>query len=900
MKKIHGLWLLLLLIGTAMALASCGSLIGTESTTATLPLTTAPRTACATHTWDPDVTVIPPTCQEEGSRIYTCTVCHETKTEPISRLFHTFSDTWSSNDAYHWHGATCGCWDKWTDKGDHTWGEGRVISPPSCAEYGLLAYTCTVCGWEKQEFTEKLPHTYSDEWTVNGAWHYREATCGCEVAGADEARHTYDSGQLTAPPTCAEEGVWTYTCTVCEAKKTEAVDRIAHTYSNEWTADGAWHYREATCGCEGVRTDRATHTYDSGQITTPPTCAEEGVRTYTCTVCGATKTAPIAVTDSHSYDSDALLTPPSCTEKGYTTHTCTVCGDSYKDSYTAMIPHPYADTVIPPSCTRVGYTKHSCTACSSEYLDAYRDPLGHTYENILCVRCGEKEYSIGLSYALSEDGTSYTLLGIGDCEDTALILPHTHNGLPVLAVAEGAFAGNTALTSVTFLEGGDGQTVGARAFCGCSSLSAVTLSTKIGAIGASAFLGCDALTAVSIRDPGYLCWIEFGDAYANPLALAHNLYHDGKLVTKLILPSAVGHIGAYAFYGCTPITEIEVYAGVESIGRAAFGECRGVKLLTVPFVGGSATDTENTHFGYIFGAADPTENQAAVPENLWSVTVTGGTALAENAFLGCSALRWVKLPDSVQRIAPTAFYGCMGLTSITVPFLGGAADGRSGTHLGYIFGAADYKENPTYVPKNLAFVTVTGGTAVGSYAFYGCAALGSVTLAKSIESLGDYVFKDCPELYSLTVRGNLNSLGARPFLGCPNVASLTFMGKEGLYKAVGNCLIETATGTLLFGGKSCEIPADGSVKRIASYAFAGVGLTSVTIPKSVEYIGAYAFEGCTALTGVTFKSYAGWRVSKVESLSFPGSAPLSSDPAKNAKNLTGFYCDWYWFVRLDT
>ena len=185
------------------------------------------------------------------------------------------------------------------------------------------------------------------------------------------------------------------------------------------------------------------HVWDNGKVTKEPTETETGIKTYTCTLCGETKTETIPkLTHEHSYN--AVVTAPTCTEKGYTTHTC-ACGDSYVDTYTdalghawdngkvtkeptetetgvktftctrcgetktEVIPalsheHSYKDVVTAPTCTAKGYTTHTC-ACGDSYVDTYVDALGHAWDNgkvtkeptetetgvktFTCTRCGE-------------------------------------------------------------------------------------------------------------------------------------------------------------------------------------------------------------------------------------------------------------------------------------------------------------------------------------------------------------------------------------------------------------------------------------------------------------------------------------------------------------------------------
>ena len=170
---------------------------------------------------------------------------------------------------------------------------------------------------------------------------------------------------------------------------------------------------EAGCGKTFTREIPALgHSWDEGKVTKPATEAEDGVKTFTCTRCGETKTETI-----HSYK--AVVTAPTCTEKGYTTHTC-ACGDSYVDTYVdalghawdngkvtkeptetetgvktftctrcgetrtetmPVIPHvhSYKDVVTAPTCTAKGYTTHTC-ACGDSYVDTYTDALGHAWD----------------------------------------------------------------------------------------------------------------------------------------------------------------------------------------------------------------------------------------------------------------------------------------------------------------------------------------------------------------------------------------------------------------------------------------------------------------------------------------------------------------------------------------
>lgn len=157
--------------------------------------------------------------------------------------------------------------------------------PATCTTTGNSVYwTCSGCG-----------SIFSDE---NGTVEINEIPI---IAATG---HTWNSGEITTPATIEAEGVKTYTCTVCGDTKTESIPKLSgsdpdtpshtHTYSSEWTSDKTYHWHAATCEHTTEVSDKAAHNWDGGVITRQPTTSREGIRTYTCTVCGRTKTESIA------------------------------------------------------------------------------------------------------------------------------------------------------------------------------------------------------------------------------------------------------------------------------------------------------------------------------------------------------------------------------------------------------------------------------------------------------------------------------------------------------------------------------------------------------------------------------------------------------------------------------
>ena len=204
---------------------------------------------------------------------------------------HSYGTEWKSESDGHWQEcAVCG--DK-SKVSAHTEDSGTVTKPATQTETGIRTYKCSVCGYEmRTEIIEKLPeshkHSYGTEWKFDSNNHWHECSCGEK---SSTAAHTWDSGTVTVQPTTDKEGEKTFTCTVCGRTKTETLGKLPpshkHSYGTEWKSDNSNHWHECSCG---EKSGTAAHTWDSGTVTVQPTTDREGEKTFTCTVCGRTRT----------------------------------------------------------------------------------------------------------------------------------------------------------------------------------------------------------------------------------------------------------------------------------------------------------------------------------------------------------------------------------------------------------------------------------------------------------------------------------------------------------------------------------------------------------------------------------------------------------------------------------
>ena len=454
-----------------------------------------------------------------------------------------------------------------------------------------------------------------------------------------------------------------------------------------------------------------------------------------------------------------------------------------------------------------------------------------------------------------------------------------------LSVEKGSVKGYSGtLTDVvipSYYKGNSVTNIKPSAFENCSGLTSITIGNGMMNIGKGAFSGCSELVNIYYAgDIAKWCGIS---GLGNIMLDSRTLYIGGnKVAGNLIIPDSVTSIGDYAFYGCTGLASITIPNSVTSIGDFAFYNCSGLTSITI-------SDSVTSISAYAFSGCI----------GLTSVTIPDSvTSIGNSAFSGCKGLTSVTIGESVTSIGNYAFSGCYRLVevynksalSITTDsssngyvayYAKNVYTNEGGSQLatdenGYVIYMDGYEMIlvayhgtntelvlPSYITKinqyafrdctGLTSITIPGSvTSIGSDAFYNCTGLTSITIHDSVTSIGNSAFSGCKGLTSVTIGESVTSIGGGAFAGCTGLTSIIVVEGNSKYHSAGNCLIETATKTLLSGCKTSEIPSDGSVTSIGNSAFRGcTGLTSITIPGSVTSIGNSAFRGCTGLTSIT-------------------------------------------------
>ena len=339
----------------------------------------------ANHTWNSGSVTKAASCKEEGVKTYTCTACSATKTEAIAKTNDHKYGSWTKvNDTQHKH--VCSVCQK-EETANHSWNSGSVTKIADCKEEGVKTYTCTGCNGTKTEAIAKTTdHKYGNWIKANDTTHKHT----CSVCSKEEtSNHTWNSGVVTKKASCKEAGIKTYTCTACNATKTESIAKVTthtydhacdtdcnvcgvirtttHNYKTSWSKDKTNHWHE--CSVCKDKKDVAAHT---------PGAEATETKAQTCTTCGyvikaalghAHKYAATWTTDENSH----WYVCSGCEEKGsYATHDfenacdkdCSICG------YIRETEHKFAETWN----TDANNHWHECSGCGLKQDEAAHEP----------------------------------------------------------------------------------------------------------------------------------------------------------------------------------------------------------------------------------------------------------------------------------------------------------------------------------------------------------------------------------------------------------------------------------------------------------------------------------------------------------------------------------------------
>ena len=423
--------------------------------------------------------------------------------------------------------------------------------------------------------------------------------------------------------------------------------------------------------------------------------------------------------------------------------------------------------------------------------------------------------------------------------------------LSAIAIGDNLFQNITDLTSVTF--GDNIDSIGNSAFEGCTNLQSITIPSSVTNIGIRVFRGCTSLNSANIDDVAFT-------------TIPYGIFNDCNALTSITIPQQIIKIqdapawstvivgnGLGAFENCG-LTEV-IFSGTPTISRIGENTFMGNSNLTTFSFPSSVTEIGPLAFHGCtsFNSPLPT-NSGYTNISFQTFEQTGYTS--------------VSIPSNITTIGKWAFYGCASLTEVTIGSFGSPSSLDDLGELSFKNTAYGTNATVSIFKDNLtnynSITNLTGSDAAnvygnvlenGTITLYQGVNLhlaknsGNLTFPPSVTAI-DTTFTGNSNIQSVTLGSNINYISPEIFLNCTNLDSANI--------------------------------EDSTIVKIPEGAFAYTGLTSITIPPSVDSLEGQVtwdyqrgvFGHCTSLTQVLFKNTP--TLSNIGRLSFYGCSNLEN------------------------
>jgi len=424
------------------------------------------------------------------------------------------------------------------------------------------------------------------------------------------------------------------------------------------------------------------------------------------------------------------------------------------------------------------------------FLDTqfYKDAPEIVYLGNWIIGCKNQAIQEGedLTYPLIKEGT----VGIADgafrqCNGfTGVNLPD------IKYIGKSAFFECTNLMQVVC--GPNAEIIGKYAFTACEKLSTVLIkNTKIKRIGTQAFYKCSKLKSVDL--PESLEEIEtyaFKDTGIQPsvdgiLYLGNWVVGcSSEKIYNIRIKDGITNIANYSFFKCAGIKNVVLPDSLQKIGRGAFMLCSEIYIEKFPAdlkeIGDYAFyQCDKAIFGPDYNMVLPEGlerigRSAFYQSNVLSITIPGScTSIGDYAFFECRNLGmtleinlgthiqtfqyYLVLNEGIKSIGTRAFWGCDGLTEVTIP--------NSVKEMGMrtFYGCTALKS--AKIGRGLKTIP--------AFAFYGCTSLTSVDIASGVETIEKWAFRNCEKLEKVILRDGITKIGRYAFADCTALNGLT-------------------------------------------------------------------------------------------------------------------------------
>ena len=412
------------------------------------------------------------------------------------------------------------------------------------------------------------------------------------------------------------------------------------------------------------------------------------------------------------------------------------------------------------------------------------------------------------------------------------VTPYVPSSVKKITLSKGDIINKNAFSEFTDLETvvlpATIETIDAYAFRGCKNLKSITyegspnagkkaidLPPSLKIIGDSAFSGCSSLEG-ELDLTGNSALEEIGSS----------AFSGCEGITSVHIPGNVKAIDANVFNGCTNLKEAIIEPGVEIIQSSIFDNCILLEEVSLPFAGfdiEKVNDPDNRNDGSIisyFGNGDM---------NLKTINILGGKNIPFHMFHhnsssdSFSSLETINIiSDTVVRVEENAFEGC---TAKNINFYSPIKTIENGAFLNC---------------SELKAITLPDSLEeLGEYSFKGCTSLEKISLPDKITKIPSHCFQNCSSLKSIKFPDSLQELSNEFLFNCTSIESITIPGSVEIipHTSFRNC--QNLKRVILLEGVQQILGKDDQNYTESFYDCDS--LSEIYIPKSFTMIGQNSF-----------------------------------------------------------
>lgn len=292
-------------------------------------------------------------------------------------------------------------------------------------------------------------------------------------------------------------------------------------------------------------------------------------------------------------------------------------------------------------------------------------------------------------------------------------------------------------------------------------------------------------------------------------ALAYNGFIQSTNLVEVNAPKSVTSINGRTFWNCSNLEKATFFGDITSIPSYTFDSCKKLAEITLP-------DSIEEIGAYAFSQCNSLLN-ITLPDGLLSI--------GPDAFEYCNSLTSVVIPDSVTALGSRIFCSCGSLTSVKV------------------------SENVTTIP---------------SYAFAESKVLENVELPSSLKTIYEFAFCNCESLKSIELPDGLEKLGRDAFyraglesivipdsVHCDNVDGYLFLYCTNLKSAtIPNDWLKLPEGIFDMCYSLTQLNMPENLEEIGGFSLCNTALVGLTLPSTMKFIGAQAFNSCSKLVSI--------------------------------------------------